>query len=273
MGAIVPFATQAKEASAVSQVIDVAAVINSKRQLDASLISPAKEEVNWEVVEDHSADPIKSLDDINKISEYLINKGKYRDNMLFIVGINLGLRVSDLRKLTFSHLIDDQFRIRHSFPILEQKTSTTRKTRRNRYLVINDAVVDAVTLYLQHCPSTLSDYMFRSVSNNGSAKNEPLRPQSINEILHKTAEACGITAKVSSHSLRKTFGYHQMVMSGNSPRKLLVLQKIFGHSTAAQTLDYIGITSEEIDEAYMNLNLGSKQCYQRFSVLSEDSIA
>ena len=273
MGAIVQFTTQSKEAPKASQFIDVTSVLNSKRQLDESLISPAKEDVDWDVVEDHAADPIKSLDDINRISEYLISKGKYRDNMLFIVGINLGLRVSDLRKLTFSHLIDDQFRIRHSFPILEKKTSNTRKSRRNRYLVINDAIVDAVTLYLQHCPATLSDYMFRSISNNGSSKNEPLRKQSINEILRNTAEACGITAKISSHSLRKTFGYHQMVMSGNSPRKLLVLQKMFGHSSPAQTLDYIGITSEEIDEAYMNLNLGSKQCYQRFSILSEDSIA
>ena len=48
-----------------------------------------------------------------------------------------------------------------------------------------------------------------------------------------------------------------MVMSGNDPRKLLLLQKMFGHSSAAQTLDYIGITSEEIDEAYRSLNLGS----------------
>ena len=64
--------------------------------------------------------------------------------------------------------------------------------------------------------------------------------------------------RVSTHTLRKTFGYHQMVMSGNSQRKLIVLQKMFGHSSAAQTLDYIGITREEIDEAYRKLNLGSK---------------
>ena len=61
---------------------------------------------------------------------------------------------------------------------------------------------------------------------------------------------------MATHSLRKTFAYHQMVTSGNDPRKLL-LQKMFGHSTAAQTLDYIGITGEEIEEAYHKLNLGS----------------
>jgi hypothetical protein len=48
-----------------------------------------------------------------------------------------------------------------------------------------------------------------------------------------------------------------MAMSGNDPRKLLLLQKMLGHSTAAQTLDYIGITEEEIRDAYLELNLGS----------------
>lgn len=46
-------------------------------------------------------------------------------------------------------------------------------------------------------------------------------------------------------------------MSHNDPRKLLLLQKMLGHSSSAQTLDYIGITAEEMDEAYRNLNLGS----------------
>ena len=273
MGAIVQFPTQSVEASMASRIIDVSKVLDSKRQLDASLISPAREEVIIEVAEDHSADPIKSLEDIDRISARFIEQGKYRDNMLFIVGINLGLRVSDLRKLTFAHLIDDQFRIKRSFPILEQKTRNTRKIRKNRYLVINDAVVDAVTLFLQHNPSSLSDYMFMSESNHGKNGPSPLTPVSIGRILKDAADAVGVDAHISTHSLRKTFGYHQMVMSGNSPRKLLVLQRMFGHSSAAQTLDYIGITSEEIEEAYLNLNLGGKQCYSRFSVLTEDGIA
>ena len=50
-----------------------------------------------------------------------------------------------------------------------------------------------------------------------------------------------------------------MAMSHHDNRKLLLLQKMFGHSSPMQTLAYIGITDEEIEDAYMNLNLGSKQ--------------
>ena len=178
--------------------------------------------------------------------------------MLFIVGINFGLRVSDLRILRFSNIINDNLIFKESFPVFEKKTRNTRSRKKNRYITINTAVIEAVTLYLENTPNVrMSDYLFKSESNNGANKNEPLSLKSIDRILKGIAKDLGITAKISTHSLRKTFGYHQMVMSNNDSRKLLLLQKIFNHSSPAQTLDYIGITGEEIEEAYKRLNLGS----------------
>lgn len=256
------------------EVINVDAIRSNVRQLKAGLIAPAAETVEIEIANDHTSEPIKEMEDINRISDYLISKGKYRDNMLFIVGINFGLRVSDLLTLRFTHLINDNFTFRDRFAILEKKTKNTRKKKRNRYLSINMAVVEAVTLYLEKTPGVkLSDYMFRSESNNGSSKNTPMHRNSVDTMLKGIAKELGLGNKMSTHSLRKTFAYHQMVMSGNDPRKLLLLQQMFGHSTAAQTLDYIGITSEEIDEAYMRLNLGSKTCnYLIDSVLTEAEV-
>lgn len=178
--------------------------------------------------------------------------------MLFIVGINFGLRVSDLLTLRFSHLINDDFTFKDTFPILEKKTSNTRKVKRNRYITINDAVMDAVTLYLENTPNvSLSDFMFRSESNRGKNSNQPLHRSAVEKILKQAAGAVGITAHIATHTLRKTFGYHQMRISNNDPRKLLLLQRIFGHSSSTITLNYIGITEEEIRDAYLELNLGS----------------
>lgn len=223
-------------------------------------IAPAVEEVEMTVAPDHRSDPIKSLEDIEKMSQYFVANSKYRDNMLFIVGINFGLRISDLLELRFTHLIDDTFSFRHSFEVLEKKTRNTRKVKKNRRITINDAVMDAVMLYLENTPGvTLSDYMFRSESNNGKNDNKPIHRNVAEQILKSAAAKVGLNIHVATHTLRKTFGYHQMLMGNNDPRKLLLLQKIFGHSTSAQTLDYIGITSEEIEEAYLNLNLGYKK--------------
>ena len=249
--------------------INVAALKQNKR-LSPTIISPSKEEIEYEIAIDHSADPIKSMMDISRISKHLISNKRYRDNMLFIVGINFGLRVSDLRVLRFSNLINDNLTFKDTFPVFEKKTRNTRTRKKNRYITINNAVMEAVTLYLENTPDIhLSDYMFRSLSNRGGNLNEPLSAKSIDRILKGVASEVGLNIKMSTHSLRKTFCYHQMLMSNNDPRKLMLLQKILGHSTPAQTLDYIGITSEEIHDAYIKLNLGSEDNYLLDSDISE----
>lgn len=240
--------------------IDIAVLQRNTRKLKAGLIAPASESCQREVVEDHAADPIKDMADIMRISDYLVCQNRYRDNMLFIVGINFGLRVSDLLALRFSDLINPDFTFRDSFAIIEKKTSNTRKIKKNRYISVNDAVAEAVTLYLEKTPNIrLSDYLFRSESNHGGSQNKPIHRNSVDRILKGIGEELGLKEHMSTHTLRKTFGYHQMVMSGNDSRKLLLLQKIFGHSTSSMTLDYIGITVEEIEDAYRNLNLGSRE--------------
>ena len=229
------------------------------RKLEDGLIAPARKETTCELVPEHAAEPVKNMDDILRISRYLIKNGRYRDNMLFIVGINFGLRVSDLRMLRFSNLINDNCTFRDSFPVFEQKTRNTRIRKKNRYVTINNAVVDAVTLYLEHTPGVcLSDYMFRNESGRGGNKNEPLARYTIERILKGVAEELDINVKMSTHTLRKTFCYWLMVRGGNDSRRLLLVQKMLNHSSPAQTLDYIGLTYEEIERAYHELNLGSK---------------
>lgn len=241
-----------------SKTININELKKNTRKLDAGLIAPATEETYCELAPEHAAEPIKSMDDIFKISRYLISEKRYRDNMLFIVGINFGLRVSDLRMLRFCNLINDNLTFKDSFAVFEKKTRNTRKRKKNRYITINHAVIEAVTLYLENTPDvSLSDYMFRSVSNRGGKYNNPLSIKSIDRILKGLAIDLDLNVKMSTHTLRKTFCYHQMVMSHNDSRKLLLLQKMLNHSSPAQTLDYIGITAEEIDEAYKQLNLGS----------------
>ena len=248
------------EKSDVSTVIDLNKIVASRvvRRLDKSLILPATENVSYEIAEEHQSEPIKDIRDVMRITEYLVDQKKYRDNMLFIMGINLGLRISDLLTFQFSHIINDDFTFKTKLPILEKKTKNTRKSRRNRYISINDAVVKAVTIYLQNTPGCkLSDYMFRSESNNGRNANEPMNRVSVHRIMNNIKKSLALDVEhFSSHTLRKTFAYFMMLKADNEPRKLLLLQKMFGHRSILDTLDYIGITGDEIEEAYMTFNLG-----------------
>lgn len=243
-----------------SGLIDVSVLQKNTRKLASGLIEPPKEDTVCELAPEHAAEPIKKMEDIMRISQYLISNGRYRDNMLFIVGINFGLRVSDLRMLRFSNLINDNLTFKDTFAVFEKKTRNTRKKRKNRYITVNNAVVDAVTLYLQNTPGvSLSDYMFRGESNRCN-KNEPMASNSIDRILKGIAKDLDLNVKVSTHTLRKTFCYWMMVYGHNDSRRLLLLQKMLNHSSPVQTLDYIGLTAEEIGEAYRQLNLGGSAC-------------
>jgi hypothetical protein len=55
-----------------------------------------------------------------------------------------------------------------------------------------------------------------------------------------------------SHTLRKTFGYHQRVTAKTDIPQLMVM---YNHSTQRQTLKYPGIQPEEIKNAHMHLEL------------------
>lgn len=259
MGQVVSFQDLVSRENRGSEFIDVGSLKLNTVRLRDGLLSPPKEEHEQEIAPEHTSEPIKSLDDIYRVSEYLVDNGRYRDNMLFIVGINFGLRVGDLRLLRFSNLINPNLTFKDTFPVFEQKTRNTRLKKRNRYITINRAVIEAVTLYLEHTPGvSLSDYLFLSEANNKGKDGQPLNRKSIDRILKGIADDLDLNMKMSTHSLRKTFAYHQMVASNNDPRKLLLLSKILGHSSVAITLEYIGITAEEIAEAYRELNLGSR---------------
>lgn len=53
----------------------------------------------------------------------------------------------------------------------------------------------------------------------------------------------GITAKIGTHTLRKTFGYHFY----NKTKDVALLQCIFNHSAPSVILRYIGINQDIID--------------------------
>ena len=67
-------------------------------------------------------------------------------------------------------------------------------------------------------------------------------------------DACkraGLEEKIGTHSLRKTFGYHHYKQF----KDIVILQKIFNHSSPQITMRYIGIEQDQIDDSYNNFVL------------------
>jgi integrase len=161
-----------------------------------------------------------------------------RDLLLFIFGINSGLRISDILKLKVGDV-----RGKDSIAIREEKTGKTKR------FIFNDAIKSAVKSLV---PDDASDDEYLFKSRKGA--NKPITRVAAYRVLNEAAQRAGIANKIGPigcHSLRKTFGYHAY----KNGVDLSLLQSIFNHSSQSITLRYIGVTQDDIDEVYTSINL------------------
>jgi len=92
-------------------------------------------------------EPIRDPKKIAQIKNLLRGQQRYRDLLLFVVGINSALRISDLLTLRIGQFLDDQHHIKHRFEIHERK-------RGKRYMVvINNSINKTLQEYLVAYPS------------------------------------------------------------------------------------------------------------------------
>ena len=189
-----------------------------------------------------TVEPIKNVKDIKKIKQFLLGKTNKRDYMLFVVGINVGLRVGDLLQLKISDVIEDNGKFKDKIVIDEEKTDKTR------YFKLNDSAKESIQIYLDSLKSyDMNDYLFRSRKGN-----EALRVDSTHKLIKNTLRDLNIKGNFGTHSLRKTWAYHTYMNNSSNPRILATLQKALNHSSQDVTLRYIGIEQEEILDLYDN---------------------
>lgn len=191
-------------------------------------------------------EPLKNIKDITKIKTYLKGKDNLRDYMLFIVGINVGLRAGDLLSLKIKDVINSDGRINDNVTIYEEKTN------KKRNFTINNSSKEAIELYLSSTANySNDDWLFKSRKGNS-----PLTVESTHKIIKSVIRELNIKGNYGTHTLRKTFAYHTYINNvRDNPSILQTLQKVLNHSTPSMTLRYIGITKEVITDLYNNLNL------------------
>ena len=73
-------------------------------------------------------EPIRDRKKIAQIKNLLRGQHRFRDLLLFVVGINTALRISDLLQLRIPHFLNEQGRIKKRFWIKEQKRGNDTKS-------------------------------------------------------------------------------------------------------------------------------------------------
>lgn len=178
-------------------------------------------------------EPIRSRRQIAYMKRHL-KQQNIRDYLLFVLGINSGLRISDLLLLTIED-VEGKNRL-----VIREK-----KTGKLKDFPLSDTCKQAIREYLE-LGKLKSGWLFRSKKGN-----RPISRIQAYRIINGAARFIGMNEAIGTHTLRKTFGY----WAYKGGVDIVKIQKLLNHSAPSVTLSYIGITKDELDDVYVNLNL------------------
>ena len=189
-----------------------------------------------------AADPIRDPKELYQLADYWLKRGKYRNYVQIVLGAHTALRISDLLRLTWNDVYNEE---RAEFRT--HLNLTEKKTGKQKSIALNQKAITALRLYLPHRQGT---YIFASNRKEDKAIS---RIQAW-RVIHIAAKAIQAVGRIACHSLRKTFGYFAWKM-GIMP---VMLMDIFNHSSFEITRRYLGITQDDRDEVYLEMAMFPK---------------
>lgn len=179
-------------------------------------------------------------DSMLSLVQKLYRDGNYRMSLLIGCGAFFGLRISDLRELTWSQLLDS-----------ETITLNETKTGKRRTIKVNEN-------YRKHILDCYNALGIKGRSEKAflSRKGTIYSVQQVNRLLKDIKARYGLKVDhFSTHSLRKTFGRRVVEQAGTqSEMALIKLSEIFNHASPMVTRRYLGLRTQELNEVYDSLD-------------------
>ena len=194
--------------------------------------------------------PVRDIVELKKIKKYYREvKPNKRNFLLIICGLNTALRISDILKLRWKDVYNENLlSFKSHIDVKEQKTG--KKTT----VFINNNLKEALASFLKDIiekKGKLCNVMEQFIFIGQKSTDKPISRIQAFRIISEAAKKCLLSHKVSCHSLRKTFGYHAW-KKGVSPA---LLTSIYNHSSYKITTRYLGIEQDDRDEVFELVNL------------------
>ncbi|RSL34932.1 site-specific integrase [Salibacterium salarium] len=169
--------------------------------------------------------PIKDIELIFQLKQTLKTHSS-RNFLLFVIGINTGLRISELLVIRVKDVLTDG----------GEPLDFIQCDRED--IALNRQVQSTLKWYFtKHTTLDPQAYLFQS-----SRGTTPISRQQAYRVMNNAAEKIGMTEKIGPHTLRKTFGYHAY----KKGIAVSLIQKRFCHHSPGETLRYIGIDKNKL---------------------------
>ncbi len=179
--------------------------------------------------------PIKKKSHIEAIKMALY-RHNLRDYAMFVLGINSGLRISDLLNLNVEDVISN------TKPLLmaDRIVVKEKKTGKTRDFPVNLSAKAALKEHLIQAHLETGSPLFPSREEQG---NKPISRSQAYNIIRQATKNAGLKLQVGTHTMRKTFSYHKY----KKGVEIETLSKLLNHSSPGVTIRYIGIEQEQLD--------------------------
>lgn len=185
----------------------------------------------------NTLEPIKNMETILDIADYLRTRDSMyaeRNYMLWLTGIYLGLRVSDILTLQVRD-------VRNKDNVYKREA----KTGKENFVEIPKEFKAEIRKYVQGKEDY--EYLFTSRKKMRMMKEsgevvlieKPIGRQQVYELL-KDAAGKFCNSRVGTHTMRKTFGYFLY----QSTKDIVLVKEVLNHSDINITRRYIGLTQE-----------------------------
>ena len=180
---------------------------------------------------------VKSLDTVKLISHLLERTYSKQMSDVWNIGLNLALRISDLLSIKFDDINNERLVVHES------------KTGKLANIKLNQKAIDTIKAIQAEHPAHI--FLFQSYRNQ-QAKNAEPKPLSRRAVT-KAFSMIGEEVKIAlgTHSMRKTRGYHLY----QNTKDIARVMKMLRHGSEAVTLRYIGITQDDVDKDFVELEL------------------
>ena len=183
---------------------------------------------------------MQPIRDMDKVHDITVTLSKLKDRrgkrmfLMWVVGINLGLRVSDLIDLKVGQLRDETV-----FTYLPKKQAH-KKGARPISIPIPTAVRKALKARLPDAAA--DDWLFPSRTRSKGKNVKPISRQTARMDMRQIGKVCGLDERIGCQTMKKTFGYHYYQTTGD----IASLMTWFYHESQATTLIYCGLTYDNL---------------------------
>lgn len=199
-------------------------------------------------------DPFYREEDIKNMIDYFRNNHYHQEFLITMFGFLLARRIGDILSLKWSDFYYENGRRKEVLnTLIEQKTDKTID------ISVSNVTWKYIDEYcsmeninpLEHLNEDIFPRESKTYAKNKEEYDKEVKKQaaSYRHQFKKAADYLGIE-NVSTHSLRKSFGYIAHEINKYDPDCLGILQTVYGHTDTETTKRYIGVMREKARKCF-----------------------